>query len=118
MNYEPTAMNQPNNRRNFIKTAAIGTVAGLTMPQIVPSAFAAEAFKKITFSKDDVVLFQGDSITDWGRDHSKSKPNDTSSLGTGYAMLTAAQLLAQMPDKNLQIYNKGISGNKVYQLLD
>jgi len=111
-------MNQQNTRRNFIKTAAIGTVSALSIPQIVSAAMAAESIKKITFAKDDIVLFQGDSITDWGRDHNKSKANDTGALGTGYALLTSAQLLQQFPDKNLQIFNKGVSGNKVYQLAD
>jgi lysophospholipase L1-like esterase len=111
-------MNNKDSRRNFIKTASIGTVAALTLPQIVSAAFAKESFKKVKIAKDDVVLFQGDSITDWGRDHNKSKANETGSLGSGYAMLTSAQLLLKFPDKNLQIYNKGISGNKVFQLAD
>jgi lysophospholipase L1-like esterase len=111
-------MNTQDSRRNFIKTASIGTVAALTLPQIVSAAFSAESFKKVKIEKDDVILFQGDSITDWGRDHNKSKPNDTGTLGTGYAMLTASQLLLKYPDKGLQIFNKGISGNKVFQLAD
>jgi lysophospholipase L1-like esterase len=39
-------------------------------------------------------------------------------LGSGYAFLTAAGLLDKFPEKNLQIYNRGISGNKVYQLAE
>ena len=111
-------MNSNNTRRNFIKTAAMGTVASLSIPQIVSAAMATESIKKIAFAKDDVVLFQGDSITDWGRDHKKSTPNETASMGTGYAALTAGQLLLLHPGLNLKIYNKGISGNKVFQLLD
>jgi len=107
-----------NNRRSFIKTAAIGTIASLSIPQIVSAAMPATAAKKITLTKDDIILFQGDSITDWGRNHAKSTANDTASLGTGYVILTSAQLLQQHADKNLQIFNKGISGNKVFQLLD
>src|ERR1700733_14843026 len=114
-------MNQykPNRtRRSFIKSASVGTIAALALPQIVSAAFAKENIKKIDFNKDDIVLFQGDSITDWGRDHNNTSPNNTSALGSGYALLTAGQLLLQYPDKNLQIYNKGISGNKVYQLAE
>ncbi len=96
----------------------MATVATLALPQLVSAAFAKENIKKLNLDKDDVILFQGDSITDWGRDHNKSFPNDTGTMGTGYAMLTASQLLLQNPDKNLQIYNKGISGNKVYQLAE
>jgi lysophospholipase L1-like esterase len=105
-------------RRNFIKNAAIGTAATLTIPQIVSAALATESIKKISFDKDDIVLFQGDSITEWGRDYRKSMPNDTGALGTGYVLLTAGQLLLKHPDKNLKIYNKGVGGNKVFQLLD
>lgn len=37
-------------------------------------------------------------------------------MGSGYALLTASQLLLKQASLNLKIYNKGISGNKVYQL--
>ncbi|MGZ3756716.1 MAG: SGNH/GDSL hydrolase family protein [Mucilaginibacter sp.] len=110
-------MNSTNNRRSFIKNAAIGTVASLTIPQIVAAAMPA-AGKKVSLAKDDIVLFQGDSITDWGRDHKKTIANDSGSLGSGYALLTAGQLLFKYPEKNLQIFNKGISGNKVFQLAE
>lgn len=105
-------------RRNFLKHTAVGTVASLALSQIVTAAFAETGVKKTSLSKDDVILFQGDSITDWGRDHSNTMPNNTSALGSGYALLTAAQLLMKYPDKLLKIYNKGISGNKVYQLAE
>jgi len=118
MIHELSTMKPNNNRRNFIKNAAIGTIASLSIPQIVSAAMAKENIKKIAFAKDDVVLLQGDSITDWGRNHAKSIPNETSSLGTGYALLTAGQILLKHPDLNLQIFNKGISGNKVFQLID
>ncbi|MDF2433760.1 MAG: hypothetical protein JWP44_3391 [Mucilaginibacter sp.] len=111
-------MKSNTNRRNFLKNAGIGTLATLALPQIVSAATVGESSKKIKLNQNDVILFQGDSITDWGRNHAKSAPNETGSLGTGYALLTAGQLLLQNPQKNLQIYNKGISGNKVYQLAE
>lgn len=106
------------NRRNFIRTAAIGTVASLSIPQIVSAAIDPIKGKKVTLDKDNVVLFQGDSITDWNRDKSKTVPNELSSLGYGYVLQAATSLLCTYPAKNLQIYNKGISGNKVFQLSD
>jgi lysophospholipase L1-like esterase len=107
------------NRRNFIKNAAIGTMASLSMPSIVSTAFAKAApAKKVTLQENDIVLFQGDSITDWGRDKNKSMPNDFGALGSGYVLLTASGLLRKYADKKLLIYNKGISGNKVFQLAD
>jgi len=111
-------MNYNSNRRNFIKTASIGTIATLGLPQIVSAAFAGENIKGVSFNENDVVLFQGDSITDWGRDRKETLPNNTSALGSGYALLTASQLLLKHAAKNLKIYNKGISGNKVYQLAE
>ncbi|GAA4341833.1 SGNH/GDSL hydrolase family protein [Mucilaginibacter gynuensis] len=105
-------------RRTFIKTAATGSVAAIGLPSIVNAAFAGENFKKTGLKKDDILLFQGDSITDWGRDRSKTAANDAQGLGTGYAYLTSAELLKSNPDKNLQIFNKGVSGNKVYELIN
>src|SRR5690349_9278545 len=56
------------------------------------------------------ILFQGDSITDAGRSREHAgEPNSQPALGNGYAWLAAAQLLVDMPDRELQIYNRGIS---------
>ncbi len=118
MNHELQTMTPLNTRRNFIKNAAVGTLATIALPQIVSAALTTENVKKINLNKDDVILFQGDSITDWGRDHSRSTPNNTIALGSGYVLITAGHLLLNYPDKNLQIFNKGVSGNKVYQLAD
>jgi lysophospholipase L1-like esterase len=111
-------MNHQNNRRNFLKNASIGTLAALALPQMVAAALTAQNFKKIELNKDDIILFQGDSITDWGRDHANNDPNSHGMLGSGYALLAAAQMLEKYPEKNLKIYNRGVSGNKVFQLID
>jgi lysophospholipase L1-like esterase len=107
-----------NSRRGFIKSASMATVASLTIPQIVSAAFATSKPKRIVLNKDDIILFQGDSITDAGRDKTTLIANTNKAFGTGYAFLTAAEILNHNPDKNLNIYNRGISGNKVYQLAD
>lgn len=107
-----------NDRRDFLKKLTIAGAASLT----APSVFAApEGKKKITIKEGDIILFQGDSITDTGRKKDPKDaavPNVPSTLGTGYAMLAAAELLHNGAGKNLKIYNRGISGNKVYQLAD
>jgi len=107
-------------RRNFIqRSAALAGVVAL--PSIVSSSIPLEkgkTFKKYRFKKNDVVLFQGDSITDMGRDRKNFKPNDARALGPGYCNHAAAGLLNKMPEKQLSVYSRGISGNKVYQLLD
>lgn len=68
--------------------------------------------------KDDIILFQGDSITDSGRLKTETGANQSRLLGNGYPFMASSDLLMQHPTKNLKIYNKGISGNKVYQLAE
>ena len=106
------------NRRDFVRKAAMITVGAVAAPGIVSSALGEARSKKVTLEANDVVLFQGDSITDWGRDKTKTAANDFGALGSGYVLLTATTLLREFAEKNLQIHNTGISGNKVYQLAD
>ena len=105
-------------RREFIKRTSIGGALGLSLSQIVSSAFAANPAAKIALERDDVILFQGDSITDAGRNRDERSANNSRALGNGYAFMAASKLLHDHPDKNLQVYNRGISGNKVYQLAE
>ena len=105
-----------NSRFNFIKSAP---VAAINLPQLVSQAMGISASpKKMKWNTNDVVLFQGDSITDKGRSRTDVNTKTAQALGYGYAFLTAGQLLAQYPQANLQFFNRGISGNKVYQLAD
>jgi len=62
---------------------------------------------------NDHVLFYGDSITDAGR---RAETNNNGGMGVGYAALCAARLLARFPEYNLTFTNRGISGNRVYDL--
>ena len=61
---------------------------------------------------NDTILFTGDSITDCGRVRENAEH-----LGFGYAALTAAHLQARLASPKLKIYNRGISGNRVCDLL-
>jgi lysophospholipase L1-like esterase len=76
------------------------------------------ALKIQSLNKGYVILFQGDSITDAGRNKETLDPNIQKALGGGYALLTAADILNNFPAKDLRIYNRGISGNKVFLLAD
>jgi lysophospholipase L1-like esterase len=107
-------------RRNFIKATSLASGGLITIPPIVSAAFKNETAKqkKIVINKDDVILFQGDSITDAGRNKDDIAFNTASALGMGYAMIASSGLLFKCPDKNLKIYNRGISGNKVYSLAE
>jgi acyl-CoA thioesterase I len=57
------------------------------------------------------IVFQGDSITDAGRDRSA-----TASLGDGYAHRVARAIETLYPELNCTFYNRGISGNRVYDV--
>jgi len=45
-------------------------------------------------------------------------PNNQPGLGNGYAWLAAAELLVGRSDDRLKFLNRGISGNKVFQLAE
>jgi lysophospholipase L1-like esterase len=107
-----------NSRRSFIKKAALGTVAAISIPEILSAAMPAGKIKGIKLLKDQVILFQGDSITDSGRDKEDTAFNTARNLGSGYPMLAGAAILNKYEALNLKIYNKGISGNKVFQLAE
>jgi hypothetical protein len=115
-------MRDPNNfsRRKFFKSAGIGAAAVAGLPLLSQSC-SMESEKVMIhdfFAEGDVVLFQGDSITDAGRNKKQELANNAWSFGVGYANHIGSWLLEEMPEKNLTIYNRGISGNKVYQLAD
>lgn len=57
------------------------------------------------------VLFQGDSITDFGRNY-----NDPYSLGWGYALFVRAILDRKYP-REFTCFNRGVNGNRVNDLL-
>ncbi|PSL42515.1 lysophospholipase L1-like esterase [Chitinophaga niastensis] len=106
------------NRRNFLRNVSLGSLAAISIPNIVSAAVATDKTKKIVLKKESIVLFQGDSITDAGRKRDIDAANNGAALGGGYALMAASDLLLKNADKNLKIYNKGISGNKVYQLAE
>ena len=59
------------------------------------------------------IIFQGDSITDAGRDKA-----DYHNMGMGYPMFAAQLITAAYPDVELEFINFGISGNRTCQLFD
>jgi len=63
-----------------------------------------------------VILFQGDSITDAGRNRTTAGENNSAALGVGYPLIAASHMLRAHPDSGLHIFNRGISGDKVPQL--
>jgi lysophospholipase L1-like esterase len=109
-------------RRQFVQAAA--GVAGAAGLATAGSLFAQEQGQQPSrgpwgssfIDRGATVLFQGDSITDAGRDRNDKKPNSQKAMGDGYAWLAAAQMLVDRADDDLKIFNRGVSGNKVYQM--
>jgi lysophospholipase L1-like esterase len=111
-------------RRFFLRNTAVAGATAFLLPEIVKAAIPEASFNHGNhghqLSKGETILFQGDSITDCGRSRgpAESIANDQKQLGYGYALFAAAQILADNPEKELKIYNRGISGNKVFQLAE
>ena len=62
----------------------------------------------------DIILFQGDSITDGGRQRTGSDYNHI--MGQDYGYILAAEIGSQSPERELEFVNRGISGNRVPDL--
>jgi len=119
-----TSMQEPNSRRDFFRHSAAATLAASCLTGVMPSSAQAKEEEKEKkdgdlFSSNPVVLFQGDSITDAKRSREEQdQANLAAALGTGYALAAAMDLLANRPGSEMKIYNRGISGNKVFQLAE
>ena len=96
-------------RRDFV-TAATALAGAALLPA------AGTAARRPALTDSTVIVFQGDSITDAGRDRAAADPNVAHGLGSGYPLLVASAALAAHPDRGLRFYNRGISGNKVPDL--
>jgi lysophospholipase L1-like esterase len=66
--------------------------------------------------RDDMVLFQGDSITDAGRSRDNQTANDPAGLGRGYVFHAAGLLHEALPGGKLAVLNRGIGGDRVTDL--
>ena len=101
------------NRREFIqKVAAVGAAAML--PTLSVMAAPTGKQKKIRLKKGDLILFQGDSVTDWGR----TEGGSVGEYGNGYVQYVAAACALRYPGQELKILNRGIGGNRVHMLRD
>jgi len=107
-------------RRNFILTgaAAISGTALLTMTGCDTQKNGQQTPVMKKFPKGSVILFQGDSITDMHRDRKNLNPNNIGAMGYGYPAHISGYLLMEQAKQQYKIYNRGISGNKVFQLAD
>ena len=97
-------------RRHFVKAAGAIPAAAIA-PDLINAEERANEDQGMT------IVFQGDSITDAGRSRGDYYANHGRGMGSGYVFQIVAELLGQHPQKNIQCYNRGISGNKVHQLV-
>lgn len=68
---------------------------------------------KVFFKENDVVLFQGDSVTDCGRNR-----DNLYDLGVGYPLIISSLLGHKLSHLNMKFINKGISGNRSIDLVN
>ncbi|HEX4561999.1 MAG TPA: SGNH/GDSL hydrolase family protein [Gemmatimonadales bacterium] len=97
-------------RRTFLQTTGvIAAGAGLPLPGLrpLPTPYSP------SLEAGTTVLFQGDSITDCGRDRTVAGENAASALGNGYPLLIASRLLAERAKAGYRFFNRGVSGNTV-----
>jgi len=111
-----------NNRRNFLKGTLATTGAGAfasCQSQLLSSSKETSTYKGYNyqlpkFTKGTRLLFQGDSITDmkWGR----NEKDRNHYLGHSYVFLIASRLGVDMPEAQLEFFNRGMSGHRVQDL--
>jgi len=107
-------------RRTFIKAGACGgatVLAASTSTDAAstnPSGVGGYGYRLPKLAKGSRVLFLGDSITDmkWGR----NERDRNHYLGHSYVYLIASRLGVDMPEAQLEFFNRGISGHKVSDL--
>ncbi|MCK5471455.1 MAG: lysophospholipase, partial [Cyclobacteriaceae bacterium] len=106
---------ESSNRRKFLKVGGAGLATVISTPFL---AHASETKKANKIPENLTILMQGDSITDAGRDKARYYANDAGGMGRGYVFQIVSSLLGTHPEVRLRFYNRGISGNKVFQLAD
>ena len=110
-------------RRTLLKATAATTSVGslcacghAQSPEsaVKPAVARGYNYRLPKFKQGSRLLFQGDSITDmkWGR----NEKDRNHYLGHSYVYLIASRLGVDMPEAQLDFYNRGMSGHKVGDL--
>ncbi len=100
--------------RGVIAAGAASIATGVDSRAAGVSPVDGYGYRLPGFKKGSRLLFQGDSITDmnWGRNQSDRNHY----LGHSYVFLLAARLGVEMPEAQLDFYNRGRSGHTVANL--
>jgi lysophospholipase L1-like esterase len=99
------------NRREFLTVAAMTAAGVACSPRTQPRTPDWMKERATT-----TILFQGDSITDTGRNRGDTAANSASALGTGYPLLVASAVLKTNAGRGLRFYNRGVGGDRVPDL--
>jgi len=108
-------------RRTFLRGTALctGAVAVSKVGEVQgavtnPSGVGGYDYRLPKLAKGSRLLFLGDSITDmkWGR----NERDRNHYLGHSYVYLIASRLGVDMPEAQLEFFNRGISGHKISDL--
>jgi len=106
-------------RRNFLQAGALcggasATTVAAHSAKDNPAGVTGYQYRLPRFQEGARLLFIGDSITDmkWGR----NEKDRNHYLGHSYVYLIASRLGVDMPEAQLEFFNRGISGNKVSDL--
>lgn len=107
---------------------AVATMAAAAMTSCTSSTEPGQAPDDAaqTCRKVRRALFIGDSITDgsWGHDCNASPSAERNHTdlnhiyGHGYMFLCASQLQSQYPDRDIEFFNRGISGHTLRMMAD
>jgi lysophospholipase L1-like esterase len=107
------------NRRTLLKSSAVAVLSGASAVHAQDKTADATgvggySYRLPEFTKGSRLLFQGDSITDmkWGR----NQADRNHYLGHSYVYLIASRLGVDMPQAQLEFFNRGVSGNRVGDL--
>src|SRR4051812_35236957 len=92
-------------RREFLGVAGMAAAGVACSPRNLP-----HTPDWMTGRTTTTILFQGDSITDTGRNRTVTAANSASALGTGYPLLVASAILKTNAGRGLRFYNRGLSG--------
>lgn len=104
------------NRRAFFRTSAVSLAAlgSAGSRGANYSDVPGYTYRRPSFSEGSRLVFIGDSITDmkWGR----NEKDRNHYLGHSFVYLIASRLGVDMPEAQLEFFNRGKSGNKVVDL--
>lgn len=100
-------------RREFLRTAFLGSAAAIVSPTISSAEFSQRQKFPEKEETGYTILFQGDSITDGNRTRNTDWNHV---MGHGFAYLIASRLWFDNPERKFQFFNRGVSGNKITDL--